>query len=854
MWTISSPDKSLLMTVWQNEEKTLCYSIEQDGEAVMDKSLLGISTSLGIFSSGLTTVGSKKAEIRETYSLPAGKKAVYENNANELCMDFTFNGMPFTLRVRMFDDGAAFRYEIGNKAGQPLLVSNELTEFNFTKDCNAAWLQDWIESYEGLFNRTEWNKTKGRSYGMPCLFCIGDRRRWLLVTEANVYNTDGSYCACHLQGMGERKMAISFAPEQTEPVETKLPFHTPWRVVIITRTLEALTDNTVCFNLNPPSIIEDTSWIKPSRNIWGWWFFDTGAQLYSEQKRYVDFASAMGFESVTVDASWDATWVKDLCDYARERGVSIWIWTTMNDIGTPEKAGQKLALWSSWGIVGLKVDFFINDSQHTMWQYNMIADAMTKYRLMINYHGCVRPGGEGRTYPNMLTFEGIMGLEHYKWSNLPNAEHNCTVPFTRNAVGPMDYTVTGFSNRNRNTTMAHQAALAVVFETGSQHYSESIHHLEAWQGTDFLRRTKAKYDGMKLLSGYPGDHVLMMRYAKDEYYIGCITNPRQIMPIPLDFLPEGEYCAEIYQDDSSGDLIIKELRIVSNRDTLKFSLQQGGGVAIYISDGTHSLRSGISDGYMLAPIAAYDASEVYLSDDCSLVRYENGSTAIRLSGRGMFRISIEEEKRYTLRLTYASDGPCSILICNGAFNIEKRLAYTGGNKIFRTEDVTVTLVHGISTVTVSALNGTIPFLQKLTIIDNAPNEEYIYSIEKSNLIGGAALIPGKTDTEPQRVAGLGQGGELLFPEIMIYEDGFYLLTINYYSGATLPVMIQVNEEIAVESGLLDTSGEATPRWDIPGSKEVRLYIRKGKNSIRFFHNEMPVVHISSISIRLDKKE
>lgn len=191
--------------------------------------------------------------------------------------------------------------------------------------------------------------------------------------------------------------------------------------------------------------------------------------------------------------------------------------------------------------------------------------------------------GEGRTWPHFLTAEGVMGLEHYKWSDLPDSQHNCTVPFTRNVSGPMDYTPLGFSNRNRNTTHAHQLALTTVFESGVTHYALSLFELEAWIGTRYLRRSKPSYDEIRLLSGKPGDHVAMLRRKGEEYFVGIIATHRRLMQLDLCFLPEGNFQAELYEDDNQDQMLRVRTIPVTNKDRLQLRLLQNGGATVYLA-------------------------------------------------------------------------------------------------------------------------------------------------------------------------------------------------------------------------------------------------------------------------------
>ncbi|SFB08638.1 alpha-glucosidase [Cohnella sp. OV330] len=870
MWKLASPDRKLTLSVFQDQEEGLYYSLASNGRDVLGRSRLGMATSLGDLRTGFRFAKSEEAAISERYSLPVSKKSVYINEANELALHFEIERLAVSVCFRLFDDGLAFRYAIGSTEGdsadagadgQSIRIYAEYTDFAFPKTYDDLWLQDWVNTYEGTYNRCGWEKAGRRDYGMPALLHSADDGRWAMITEAGILNAGGSYCSSHLQTEPGGRMKLAFAPEQLEPMKGELPLATPWRIVTVCDTLDQLVNSTLNYNLNPPCDWEDTSWIKPARSIWSWWAFENGAQLYSEQKRYVDFAAAMGFEAITVDAGWDDSWVKDLCDYARERSVDVWLWSDMQAIDTLEKAQEKIPRWAAWGVVGLKVDFFMNDSQHTMWQYNMIADLMTAHKLMINFHGSTKPAGEGRTYPNIMTAEGILGLEHYKWSGLPHAVHNCTVPFTRNVVGPMDYTVTGFSNLNRNTTQGHQLALSVVFDSGVQHFADSIYSYEAWKGTEFMRRLPARFDEVKVLTGFPGDHAVLMRRADQEWFVGGIVTSSRSLTLPLDFLPEGEYQVEIYRDGKNGDVLKKEVRRLSNRESLSVQSLENGGFALYISDGKRALKSGVQGGYMDADAKAYASLDAALRGSADRVACENaaGGSAVRLSQAGglVFEgIAAEREGRHTLRLFYLSAAPSSLSVSVNQGEPQQlfRLESSGGDEVVRTSDLVVTLRQGENTIVLGCGGDgePAPGIDHIRVIGWAPYEDSFYPAEAGVLAGGAGLSHVDGSAGLRKAVGIGRGGSITFDSVMADADGEHILTLDYYSGENRALLIAVNDEPAIRSVLFNTGGWGPARWDISGIKEVKIRLRKGANRIKLYHDEELAPEIGRIGVRLEK--
>lgn len=851
MWNLNSPDKELNIRITQHTDGSLGYSVTRHGNAILEESLMGIRTGLGDFSSSLSFVKEEACSVREEYSIPAGKKETYINHANELGLHFHAHASEFIVRFRAFNDGMAFRYEINQIGQDTLLVQAETTEFLIPASYDKMWLQDLVPTYEGPYNARNWDKSiEQQPFGMPSLFFSEENQSWLMLNEANVINTGGSYCSCHLVGSESRRMTIGFAPEEKgEPLKSPLPFRSPWRYAVIADNLNELVNSTINYNLNPPSVIEDTSWIRPGRALWSWWQDMNGAQLYLESRDYVDMAAAYGFEALTLDCGWDPCWVKDLCDYAHKKGIQIWIWTPMQRLDTREKAQELIPLWAGWGVDGLKIDFFENDSQHTMWQYHMMADLMIRHKLMINFHGSVKPMGEGRTWPNFMTAEGIMGMEHYQWSNLPDSVHNCTVPFTRNVAGPMDYTPTAFSNiRNKNTTMGHQLALPVVFDSGITNYALALRFMEGWRGTDFLRRTKNHYKGMRVLSGYPGDHAAILRYTDTEWLIGVITSPKKKVELSLDFLGEGIFEAEIYEDIAKGEMIRVTRQKVTASDTLPLSLLKDGGAGIYIARKLEPLKSGICDGYMSENYIEYSFKDAALSGGSERVDWEDGTPGLVLNGEAAFTGNAKQGKYHTLRLFYAAESPWEMeLSCPGLTTV-KEMPASGAIRTFITHNLVIPLAEGPFTLKMKRISGKAPALWKFRLIDNDPFPSLRYDVEESCLRGGGEIIT--SDDGVLTAVHLGGDAELVFNNVKAPKAGKYVLRILYAAGDNRDISIQANEDEPVHTYLHNTSGWEFPSWENPGEKEILILLKKGENRIRLYNDHGLLSHIRGIELTL----
>ncbi|HHV09503.1 MAG TPA: hypothetical protein GXX75_04375 [Clostridiales bacterium] len=835
MWKITSPKKNLSVILHLGEEGAIAYEVTLGGKPCASGAL-GLVTSLADFTGGLRFVEMEApAEINERYSLPAGKKAVYENHCIESRLHFVRQETPFVLVVRAYDNGAALRYEIPVE-GEGFSVLRESTDFCFAEGLDDVWLQDWVATYEAPYNKSSWGPAhNGRHYGMPVLVGGGASGPWLMVNEAAVLNTGGSYCVSHVKGTAARRLTLDFAPEEKgAPIPSPLPFQSPWRYLLIAGTLDEVVNSTLNYNLNPPAKMEDTSWIKPARALWAWWISDTGAQVFTEVKQYVDFAAAMGFEAVVVDAGWDETWIRQFCNYAHARNISPWLWTAMQDIDTEETAGYYLPLWKSWGADGVKIDIFENDSAHTAWQYNMMADIMAREKLMVNFHGCTKPMGEGRTWPHFIAAEGIMGLEYYKWRDQPNAEHNCTVPFIRNAAGPMDYTPVGFTNKNRNTSMAHQMALAAVFESGCTHFAASIFNLEPWSGTSFLRRLKPKYDGLRLLAGYPGDHVAILRWVQssEEYVVGCICNQKRAMRLPLDFLPEGDFEAEVYKDGRFGDDILCGRMAVNRESILDIPMLEHGGAGVYIARKIEPLSILRAEGYMCGDYTelSADAARPFLGSVHGTVSEENPAPVLVLRGGAEF--ACEETLpagAASIRLFYCAEEAFSLQISDGISSGQANVPASGYGNVFSTYDVAFLFAGGPAKLVLKKQRGATPSLEKLRIIRNAPVQGMVLPVETGILFGGGNLLPDCRGT--WQLCSMENGAVLRMQNVMLPQSGEYILRVNYYAGMTGTAQVSANGGPAIPAKLSGVGKWSSTREGDLLAREILLPLEKGPNTI-----------------------
>ncbi len=472
-WSVSSPDGALNITVTQNSDGSLTYTVSHESVEVIHPSKLGIVRDDTAFADGLV-FDSAEAEVTidETYEMLIGKQRVLRNDAHELTLNFhNADDAQLQIILRAYDDGVAFRYRFSEDDATPHTVTQELTTFKVSTD-GQMWIEpydrarDYLPAYERYYtNRAtvgiRASFIQGAGWAFPALFHADEH--WILLTEADL---DGSYFGAHLGAEpedGEYEIAMPREGEalgvgSVEPTST-LPWIAPWRVIMVGDTPETIVESSLVYHLSAPSRIEDTSWIHPGRVSWSWWSDHDSSRDYDSLTQFVDLAAEMGWEYSLVDANWNIMHggdLEQLVAYAAERGVGLLVW--YNSAGPHNTVTEQprdlmfdrdirraeFARLEGLGVRGVKVDFFQSDKPDIIRLYLDILQDAADYHLMVDFHGSTIPRGWSRTYPNLMTMEGVRGAESYTFDptysdNAPL--QNTILPFTRNVIGPMDYSL-----------------------------------------------------------------------------------------------------------------------------------------------------------------------------------------------------------------------------------------------------------------------------------------------------------------------------------------------------------------------------------------------------------------------------
>jgi alpha-glucosidase len=569
-WEVVSPGGAVrveIQLVDGADGRRLTYRAEQGRGAaraeVIGVSPLGVTRGDQDFTQDLVFLGESSRAVEEIYDLPRGKRSHYVNRALERVLSFENRGRAqVDLIVRAFDDGFAFRYRFPETDGSRFTMLGEETGFRVPAgsrgvlgphDRRRNHRPDYESTYQLAVPAGTPSETPA-GWIFPALFETPNHR-WMLITESGL---DASYCATHLAAQAPDGVYRIAFPDPAE-VDGKfdaspswsLPWATPWRVVITGERLATVVQSSLVTDLAAPSVIDDVSWIKPGRASWSWWSDGSSTRDYPRLLPFVDLAADMQWEYTLVDSGWPTmqggSW-QDLVEYARPRGVGILLWyhsgvphsnyKDRDQLWVPDKRRDEMKRISDGGIKGMKIDFFDSDKQEVIKNYLGILDEAARAHLMVDFHGSTMPRGWDRTYPNLMSMEAVRGAESYgdqAFADDAPAQHTVLV-FTRNVVGPMDYTPVLFSPSRprrsddrpaplRRTTFGHELALSVVFESGLQHFPDAV---EAYEGLpaeakEILRDVPAAWDETRMLEGEPGKLAVLARRHGETWYVAGIN-------------------------------------------------------------------------------------------------------------------------------------------------------------------------------------------------------------------------------------------------------------------------------------------------------------------------------------------
>ena len=549
------------------------------------------------------------AKIDETYTLPTGKVSTYKNKANEMTIAYAnAAGKTMRLIVRAYNDGVAFRYAFDND--ETMRVVEERTTLVIPESSNI-WAMGYRNDSEGYYLKHSLPELDLPPYTLPSLVET-PKGHWLLIHEADVLGRSAAVALSEYKGDGKFALTTVYPErERGEWMNKDLWAHvsladwnfvmaapnwaTPWRMIIVGDTPGTIVESTMTENLCPPSAIGDESWIKPGVAVFPWWG-DNYANSHKEVlMKYIDMAQAMGWSVLEFDVSliqspdyardyWLTTpWIKEVTDYARERGVLVYGWDERRNLNTPEKRAFIFGKYKELGVDGIKIDFVNSHTQMACdFRQACLVDA-AKHKLLVSFHGDYTPRGDRRTYPNLMTQEGVKGSEYYLFApddDIPTPQHNATLPYTRNVVGPMDYTPTAYSHPRRITSYTHETAQPFVFESGWVCMCDLPEYFLESPARPVLQEIEATWDEIKFLAGYPGEYIVIARRKGTKWTIGALNaGDARTVTVPIDFWGETYKSLLICEDDATdphNQCIVRTISI-ENEKMLTFTMAQNGG-------------------------------------------------------------------------------------------------------------------------------------------------------------------------------------------------------------------------------------------------------------------------------------
>ncbi len=549
----------------------------------------------------------KPVLINEEYTALHGKKSVCKNAANEIVVSFENpSKAKLNIIIRAYNDGITFRYEFPEKQGS-FVVKDELTAYSIPSE-TTRWMEKWNTANEGLYTAINNGKAPSGEWGYPALFNTGNKDCWFLLHESDV---NRNYCGTKLNNATDSsKYKLTFPnPKdgrglgESTPTIT-LPWKSPWRVIIM-GTLADIVESTLVNDVSSPSLIKNKDWIKPGIASWNYWSSNHGTKDYKTVCEFTDLAAEMNWPYTLLDWEWDVMSnggnLEDAVKYIQSKGIKPLIWynsggphtgvmaTPRDRMLTHENRVEEFTKLKKMGFAGVKVDFFESEKQDMIKYYLDILEDAAQFEMMVYFHGCIVPRGWERTYPNLMTHEAVRGAEWYNNTpdfTMPAPEHNATLPFTRNVVGPMDYTPVTFTNSQypHITSYGHELALSVLFESGMQHMADRPEGYYALPDAarTFLKNVPNAWDDTKLLDGYPGKDVIIARRKGNDWYIGGINAEQRekTKTIKFDFLPDGvKYKLTLIADGKHDKDFATQYLVVDKTSSVNVKLLRRGGFA-----------------------------------------------------------------------------------------------------------------------------------------------------------------------------------------------------------------------------------------------------------------------------------
>ena len=600
--TVDSPNRKVSLHVTVDGSGQLTWKVARDGATVIEPSAVGIRIDGVDLGKGATLGKADTYRVDEKYAW-RGVKSEAVNRANGARIAVRHSGgQSYTLDVRVFDDGVAFRHEVPGTGSR---VADAGTAFTLPAG-SIVWTHGLRGHYEELYERRKIEDVpSGQWAGPPVTFKLPGSGGYASITEADLRN----YAGMALQADGgntfrERlghdhpasyPFTLRFGEEEAKRLNKAAalegPIRTPWRVVIAGADLNTLVNSDIVHNVSAPpdpKLFPDgirTSWVKPGRAVWR--YLDGGENTFAGIKEFSRLAGELGFEYQVVEGMW-ARWgeaeLRELVDYSKERNVGIIVWRHRRTLGDRDERRKLFATLAKAGVVGLKVDFLDHEAKEVIDLYQDVLRDAAEFKLLVNFHGANKPAGEARTWPNEITREGIYGMEHKSIKEW--ATFNATFPFTRMLAGHADYTPVVFGERRRDTSWAHQIASAAILTSPLMIYGGHPSSLLSNPAVEIIKSLPATWDETRVLPPSEiGEVAIFARRSGSTWFVAAMNGPTaRTVKIDLGFLGSERAKALIARDrlEESGAIEVEQ-RDVSRGRPLEIAMRPAGGFVIRLT-------------------------------------------------------------------------------------------------------------------------------------------------------------------------------------------------------------------------------------------------------------------------------
>lgn len=610
------------------------YLVKRGDRILIGPSVLGPNLAdVGPLARGSRIVDVQRGQIDETFQLAWGKTNRVRHRCSSAVVTLsTARNLCWQIELRAYDDGVAFRYRLPQQdALNEFVIGGEATRFALADNPQLLFnqLDSFATSHESLYQRQPWDLVPTQKlFDCPLLVVWPDGMA-AAITEARVREFAGMYLQKDPPGNFLQSRLSPLPDRRQACVVGQTPHESPWRVVLLSESAGKLIESNLLLCLNEPPD-DDFSWAKPGKTTFHWWNgeFEDDFKLASEKKtfvqrhrRYIDFCARnrIAYHAVSGDGhAWyqhagtqygkpaanadvrlprPELGLPEIIDYARQRGVGIRLWVHWRPLS--RHLEEAMALYASWGVTGLMVDFLDRDDQEMIEFTERMLKCAARHRIHLQIHGSPKFSGEQRTFPHLFNREGVLNLEYCKWSSACTPQHDVNVAYTRALSGPVDYHLGGFRSISRTEfkprdrapmvmgTRCHHLALYVVYENPMPMVADRPNAYEGQIGFEFIKTVPTTWDETRFVAGKVGEFIVVARRQGSVWYLAGITNWKaRTVSLPLSFLATGNYRAKCWvdgsTDESKPNLVRVRQETVNLESTLQLTMAAGGGFVAII--------------------------------------------------------------------------------------------------------------------------------------------------------------------------------------------------------------------------------------------------------------------------------